>query len=353
MDSLTVKGAYVIYGNVLDDSNNPVMVSLLPTPVNRRGIQLDVHKVTSAYAKDNAQKQLSTSKVRYISPDKQITTQWSRLTRLQLPFMLTAKGGFVANNVPQFSKNGNSHSLDVDTEARYSNEVYDDEELTEVASTDRFLTKAVDVLKEGSKISSDIELDEKQVKKIAQEIVKEYSSDIPVKDLSENIYKSFAYMKKNGTSHEAMLGVMEQIARPVIESSKIVDSDLQEQFNNVRSYLKSHKITLNSQQRGDAASEFGSYNDFRKKAIGMMNIGNGGIALDSIWPELVEMSGNVLDITEPDASQPSALVNYMEGLRRTTNPYGQNIEEASLDLAMNIYGIQFIIYLNIMPLLKR
>ena len=229
-------------------------------------------------------------------------------------------------------------SLDVDTETRYSNEVYDDEELTEVASADRFLTKAVDVLKEGSKISSDIELDEKQVKKIAQEIVREYSSDIPVKDLSENIYKAFAYMKKNGTSHEAMLGVMEQIARPVVESSKIVDSDLQKQFNDVRSYLKSHKITLNSQQRGDAASEFGSYNDFRKKAIGMMNIGNGGISLDSIWPELVEMSGNVLDITEPDASQPSALVNYMEGLRRTTNPYGQNIEEASLDLAMNIYG---------------
>ena len=37
--------------------DSPVIVSLLPHPINRNGYQLDVHKITSAYAKDNAQRE--------------------------------------------------------------------------------------------------------------------------------------------------------------------------------------------------------------------------------------------------------------------------------------------------------
>ena len=57
MDSLTVRGSYVFAGNVFDNNGNPVIVSLLPHPINRNGYQLDVHKFTSAYAKDNAQQE--------------------------------------------------------------------------------------------------------------------------------------------------------------------------------------------------------------------------------------------------------------------------------------------------------
>ena len=53
----TVRGGYVFAGNVFDNNGNPVIVSLLPHPINRNGYQLDVHKFTSAYAKDNAQQE--------------------------------------------------------------------------------------------------------------------------------------------------------------------------------------------------------------------------------------------------------------------------------------------------------
>ena len=97
IDSLTVRGSYVFAGNVFDNNGNPVIVSLLPHPINRNGYQLDVHKITSAYAKDNAQHMLNKSKIEYISEDKKITTAWEKRTGLQLPFENFPVGGYILN----------------------------------------------------------------------------------------------------------------------------------------------------------------------------------------------------------------------------------------------------------------
>ena len=94
MDSLAVRGSYVFVGNVFDNSGNPVVVYLLPHPTNRNGYQLDVHKITSAYAKDNAQHMLNKSKIKYISGDKKITAAWEKRTGLQLPFENFPFGGY-------------------------------------------------------------------------------------------------------------------------------------------------------------------------------------------------------------------------------------------------------------------
>lgn len=72
MDSMTVKGSYVLLGNVLDENNNPVLVSIIPRPTNRRGIKLNVQKISSTYAKENAQHILDQSDVEYINPDKKL-----------------------------------------------------------------------------------------------------------------------------------------------------------------------------------------------------------------------------------------------------------------------------------------
>ena len=107
MESRTVAGAYVLYGDVFN-KKDPVMVSILINPVTKKGIQLKVHKVSNAYAKDHAQYQLDHSVVKYVSPDKKRTAAWNRRTRLQLPFMPTNSSS--TNNVPQNQQNSKTQS---------------------------------------------------------------------------------------------------------------------------------------------------------------------------------------------------------------------------------------------------
>ena len=118
MDSMTVKGSYVLLGNVLDENNNPVLVSIIPRPTNRRGIKLNVQKISSTYAKENAQHILDQSDVEYINPDKKNTANWQKLTRLQLPFMNLHAGGYI-NNIAsgfEFDKRNENvrYSLNID-----------------------------------------------------------------------------------------------------------------------------------------------------------------------------------------------------------------------------------------------
>ncbi|MBR3635910.1 MAG: hypothetical protein IKN47_06915, partial [Lachnospiraceae bacterium] len=87
MESRTVPGAYVLYGNLIDNNKKPVMVSMLAEPTTRRGIRINVNLITNAYAKNSTEMQFSQSNVKYITPDEKIRNEWEKLTRLQLPFL--------------------------------------------------------------------------------------------------------------------------------------------------------------------------------------------------------------------------------------------------------------------------
>lgn len=108
MDSLTVKGSYVLLGSVIDNNNHPVLVSIIPKTKNRRGMILNVQKISSTYAKENAQNILDHSVVRYINPDNKITTSFKKLTRLQLPFVNLSTGGYI-QHISQNTNLGNKN----------------------------------------------------------------------------------------------------------------------------------------------------------------------------------------------------------------------------------------------------
>lgn len=147
MDSMTVKGSYVLLGNVLDENNNPVLVSIIPRPTNRRGIKLNVQKITSTYAKENAQHILNQSNIEYVNPDKKITTSWQKLTRLQLPFMNLNAGGY-SNTI--------SHSANISNNIPY--ELYkagDNADRIQKMNSHENLRFSINVDNEGNQLSSD------------------------------------------------------------------------------------------------------------------------------------------------------------------------------------------------------
>ena len=106
----------VLSGELYDTENNPVVVILELDVKGKGGIKLDEIKVVSAYGKESMQNLIDSSRVQYISKDKEKTSRWLKRTRLQLPFGLTTTG--YINSIAQNQKNTTHFSLDVDSEGR-------------------------------------------------------------------------------------------------------------------------------------------------------------------------------------------------------------------------------------------
>lgn len=78
MESYTVKGRLVLFGDVYDAKNNPVLVALELNPIGEGGKSLDIIKIASAYGKDsNLQHMIDKSNILYVEPNEKRTHTWN------------------------------------------------------------------------------------------------------------------------------------------------------------------------------------------------------------------------------------------------------------------------------------
>lgn len=75
-------------------------------------VKINLVRMISAYGKESMQNLIDSSRVQYISKDKEKTSRWIKRTRLQLPFGLTTTG--YIDSIAQNQKNTTHFSLDVD-----------------------------------------------------------------------------------------------------------------------------------------------------------------------------------------------------------------------------------------------
>ena len=121
MESNTVNGRLVLFGDVYDSKNNPVLVALELNPTDRGGKNLNVIKVASAYGKEkNLQNFINKSKILYVEPNKKRTHMWLRVNRLQLPLLSSSTYGFFNNSISQNSKNVNTKNDESSNDIKYS-----------------------------------------------------------------------------------------------------------------------------------------------------------------------------------------------------------------------------------------
>ena len=120
MESNTVNGRLVLFGDVYDSKNNPVLVALELNPTEKGGKNLNVIKVASAYGKDvDLQGFINKSKILYVEPNKERTHNWLTVNRLKLPLPST-KYGFFNNSISQNSKNVNTKNDESSNDIKYS-----------------------------------------------------------------------------------------------------------------------------------------------------------------------------------------------------------------------------------------
>lgn len=120
MASNTVNGRLVLFGDVYDSKNNPVLVALELNPTEKGGKSLNIIKIASAYGKDvDLQGFINKSKILYVEPNKERTHNWLTVNRLKLPLPST-KYGFFNNSISQNSKNVNTKNDESSNDIKYS-----------------------------------------------------------------------------------------------------------------------------------------------------------------------------------------------------------------------------------------
>ena len=121
MESNTVSGRLVLFGDVYDSKNNPVLVALELNPTDKGGKSLNIIKIASAYGKDvDLQGFINKSKILYVEPNKERTHTWLKVNRLKLPLLSSSTYGFFNNSISQNSKNVNMKNDESGNDIKYS-----------------------------------------------------------------------------------------------------------------------------------------------------------------------------------------------------------------------------------------
>ena len=130
---------------------------------------------------------------------------------------------------------------------------------------------------------------------------------------------SDAYLETGTIEQQTMDELFEQAYRQGI----VVDRELHDQYEEVRKYLRTVSLTLDSRDRSDIAG----YPDFVKRMRGRMRIVNeGGLPVDSAWHELNDMAPELFpDSIAHPADQLVRMTEVLDSLRiaeKSLSDYG-------------------------------
>lgn len=203
------------------------------------------------------------------------------------------------------------------------------------------LTSVNNVMK-GQKVS------ESTINKIAEELKDYAKSDIPTKQLADNLYKIFDWMQnsKDVNYEDAIKFIAESVSQVY---DYTVDKDTQEykNYEDLKKYIQSYKaIKLDDLQKKEVTSYYGSWNNFFGQASSIMHINDKGELLDKgIYNEIVAEAskhGVAMPLDAPSPMQPIYIMEALEAIKpEPIDLYGADRVEAATDLAMRVLESYF------------
>ena len=182
-------------------------------------------------------------------------------------------------------------------------------------------------------------------KTMATELAKHYDSAIDRDDLALMLFKMTNHWVNQGNkaNFNDILRSMVGIARPIMDQTKTVDNSTKQDYENLIQSLP-RRIRLTSTQKEELRSSFGSLHKFTGKFLGHKVVfADDGVPLDSVWEELVQQSGYLLNEDESEGGMPEAILNAMEALKPKMGlgmykEAGMDENEMAIDIALDIYG---------------
>lgn len=205
------------------------------------------------------------------------------------------------------------------------------------------LKEANELLEKQFKISPKSAVRQQDVAKVSRNLLKEYNSTYKHETLEKNLDRLYGYIR--GAEHVDSAELTEaatSIARSVLKQSKQVDTELTQQYKDLRNQIRNTKINITDQDKADLASA-GGYNEFRRRNFGRMKLGNDGISIDSFYQELSAQHPELFseDVTHP-ADQLMAVADVLDQTdAQVSNPYHANMDEMAYMVGQDILQSYF------------
>ncbi len=178
---------------------------------------------------------------------------------------------------------------------------------------------------------------------LASHYLQAYNADFDKDILSDNLYKIFAYIQKqpDNINYADMVRIMQEVCKPVVETSQPVDSERVQKYQNMTKKLKETPIKLTQGQKEEIADAYGSFERFHEANKGKYLIDNTrGSYLNDIWDSLVELSEGELSYSISDNDKMIELHRYMTNLQKGIS-VSTDTEQNAYDMALNVYTDYF------------
>ena len=108
--------------------------------------------------------------------------------------------------------------------------------------------------------------------------------------------------------------------------------------NDILKELRTMRVSLNAEQKLEAANLYGSYENFRKRNMGRIIFTDSGVSLDTQWAELAKAYPALFDENITSTEQPIELMSIIEDLQNSDiNEYFFSDEMAEQDLFSKVY----------------
>ena len=204
-------------------------------------------------------------------------------------------------------------------------------------------TEMNSILQQGINLSKGIKINDSDITRIANKLLKSYNSSYDKNTLTQNLKKLFYYME-SGESIDSIevASAATSIAKSVLEQSSTVDNTLSESYKDLKDQLKTTKIQLSDQDKADLV-QYGGYNSFRKQYFGKLKLGNEGISVDTLYQELL---GQYPELFGSNVSHPAdrliTIADVVDSLQPAhINQYGANSTEMAAVMSYEIFEDYF------------
>lgn len=184
---------------------------------------------------------------------------------------------------------------------------------------------------------------QEDINRVTKKLLKDYNSTYKQETLSKNLSRLYEYIRSaEQVDGMAVTEAATGIAKSILKQSQQVDTELTQQYKDLRNQVKNTKIKITDQDKADMASA-GGYNEFRKRNFGRIRLGSDGISVDSLYQEL---SSRHPELFPPDITHPAdQLMEIADVLEQTDaqvrNPYHANIDEMAYIVGQEIMQSYF------------
>lgn len=203
------------------------------------------------------------------------------------------------------------------------------------------LRERVDYWRGQTRRTAHVTTDKKAVQRAARELIRSYGADLTADDISGELQSLYDYIASgrdgdNELTYPEARRRAESIAQRLVSNAVAVDDEEYRQYNDLRSYLRTTRLTLSEADSQDIPD----YGDFRKRNMGRLNLSKGGTNIDRVYRELSDQWPEFFD--EQRESQPTDqllhIAEVLDGIYDISeyNPFSRYMDQAVTGAANEI-----------------